>query len=287
MNKRPRAAFIERSWPSLNITNAAIANSTGETDLVARVPAAGILQDKDQLEPRDVRSVGEQASERQAEDSECIADRAGEPGCGCRLWSNRYQNSFPSQAETTKETRHQRGSQYRSGGVVLMLIDGESPSPRRRGRETPQIPHFYPKPGSGHCLAVKRGVTKTSNNFNTGKHISSTQHAKRVGTKNRWVFFIIYTNSLPSPLPSLSKPSKRITRTRFRPFLLPSRPAESKSIPLWIVVAPSPLTINALLHAKCPTPNPCSTASKKRLRGGRQGDRRRRQPGHRCGRHQQ
>lgn len=239
MNKRPRAAFIERRWPSFNITNVAIANSTGETDLVARVPAAGILQDKDQWEPRDVRSVGERASERRAEDSECIADRAGEPGCGCWLWSGVWRwtcqggidritgrqgaddaainrigtrTLFPLRLRPPKETRHQRGSQYRSGGVVLMLIDGESPSPRRRGRETPQIPHFYPKPGSGHCLTVKRGVTKTSSNFNTGKHISSTQHAKRVGTKNRWVFCIIYTNSLPSPLSSLSKPSKRITQ---------------------------------------------------------------------------
>lgn len=165
--------------------------------------------------------------------------RAGEPGCGCRLWSGVWRwtcqggtdritgrqgaddaainrigtrTLFPLRRRPRKETRHQRGSQYRSGGVVLMLIDGESPSPRRRGRETPQIPHFYPKPGSGHCLTVKRGVTKTSSNVNTGKHISSTQHAKRVATKNRWVFFIIYTNSLPSPLPSLSKPSKRITQ---------------------------------------------------------------------------
>lgn len=151
MNTRPRAAFIERSWPSLNITNVAIANSTGETDLVARVPAAGILQDKDQLEPRDVRSVGEQASERRADDSECIADRAGEPGCGCRLWSGVWRwtcqggidritgrqgaddaainrigtrTLFPLRLRPRKETRHQRGSQYRSGGVVLMLIDG-------------------------------------------------------------------------------------------------------------------------------------------------------------------
>lgn len=105
---------------------------------------SGILQDKDQLEPRDVGSGGERASERRAEDGECIADG---PGCGRWLsgaWRGSCQGAIevlPLRLRPRKETRHQRGSQYRSGGVVLMLSRG-------RRRETPQTPHFYPKPGS-------------------------------------------------------------------------------------------------------------------------------------------
>lgn len=143
----PRGSFKERSWPSPNITNVAIANSTGETVLVARVAAAASFRTRTSWSQGMLAVVASEPASVERKTARALPTGQGEPGCGRWLsgaWRGSCQGGIevlPLRLRPRKETRHQRGSQYRSGGVVLMRSRG-------RRRETPQIPHFYPKPGS-------------------------------------------------------------------------------------------------------------------------------------------